>query len=61
LTAGEPAPSPTRRDLRHAPRRFFVSASFADPFDDRDTGRFQATSGVPKNMKKHCKLLPELA
>jgi hypothetical protein len=61
LTAGEPAPSPTRRDVRPTPRRFFVSASFADPFDVRDKGRFRATLGVSENLKKHSKLLPESA
>jgi len=61
LTAGESTPWPTRRDVRPAPRRFFVWASFADPFDVRDKGRFRATLGVSENLKKHCKLLPELA
>jgi len=57
LTAGKAATSPTRRDVRHTPRRLFVSASFAGPFDYRDTGRFRATLGVLENLKKHCKLL----
>jgi hypothetical protein len=61
LTAGEPASSPTHRDVGPTPRRFFVWASFADPFDDRDTERFRATLGVSENLKKHCKLLPESA